>query len=190
MYKLFIDCETSGLDPVKNQVLTTALVICDENENVVSSKELKLKQIEGRIIDEKALEVNKINLAEHNEKALPIAEFCLEVEKFLTQYLSYNPPYSKVRVYGHNVKFDLDFLKHTFNKTYVEYPFHYHYQDTMIIAVLFKDLGVLPIDLRINLGSLCAYFGINAEFHNALEDTVATAKLYFKMLDLLRGARK
>lgn len=180
MHKVFIDTETSGLDNLKHQILTVAIVLCDNNGNEVFSEEYKVKQQDWAEINTRALEVNGIVLEEHNKTALSELEVAQKIHDVLKMYGLFRPI-----VIGQNVTFDIGFLQNMFKRTELKYPFDYHFQDTMVLANVLKDVGKMPI-VNVKLVTIANFFGLSTDFHRALEDARMTAKVYYKMIELIR----
>lgn len=180
--KIFIDTETTGLDPIKNQILTIGIVIVDSNLNISYQEEIKIKQQDWAIINQKAMEINKIDLLLHNKSAIGELDACTSIIEILKKYDLINS-----QLYGHNVSFDITFLKKMFERNIVNYPFDYHFNDTMVLAISLKDAGLITID-SFSLSKMCAGYGINFNFHNALDDALASVELYKKFMGILKHA--
>jgi len=179
-HKIFMDTETSGLDNQKNQILTIAIVICDDNRNELFAEEFKVAQQPWAQINKQALEVNGINLEEHNKTADSEVVVLQKINKVLQTYGLFRP-----MVIGQNVTFDIGFVQAMCKRQFMRYPFNYHFQDTMVLANALKDVGKIDIP-NVKLGTIAGFFGLDTDFHRALEDTRMTAQVYYKMLDLIK----
>jgi len=62
------DCETSGLDSCKHNLLTACFIILDKNLIEIDRLNLSIKY-ENYTIDTKALEVNKIDMIQHHNNS-------------------------------------------------------------------------------------------------------------------------
>jgi len=181
--RVFFDCETSGLDAGTNQILTFAIVI-DEDNRVLFEREWKVRQMDWAVIDSYALTVNKINLDEHNASAMSEQEFVSDLSAVLRSHRVFaSVPY------GHNLAFDIPFLRAACRRAGMGFPFGYHFGDSMIFALALRDAGVLSFPSA-KLSELCSLFGITSDnFHGALDDTRATRALYLKLLAVVREKR-
>jgi len=91
-------------------------------------------------------------------------------------------------VTGHNVGFDVAFLRAAYGRTEVMYPFDYHTLDVWSLA--FFILGSEGVRLpKYNLDDLCGLYGIRRpSVHNALDDVRATAEVLRYLSAAVRGA--
>jgi DNA polymerase III alpha subunit (gram-positive type) len=97
----------------------------------------------------------------------------------------------KISVCGHNVGFDLGFIKALFKKYRIEnYDsiINYRTEDTCCLARTFVKAGLLPEGCTA-LGKLVKFFDIKMEqhekLHNAGTDTRLTAEVYYRLLNIL-----
>lgn len=183
MYYLSFDCETTGLLP-KCNVLTTYFAILDENLNIIDELDIKIKH-DYYIVFTKALEINKIDLIQHEQNSISIIEANSQILKFLKKYET------QYRIIGHNIKFDIDMLLSNkllsidIIKLYFDKDF---YLDTYKIAQLLKSKKKINKCQSLSLSKLCYYFDININleenFHNCKYDTQCTIELFKKLIEL------
>lgn len=177
-YKVFIDTETGGLSPNLHDVLTLACVIDDENKQTIFSKEWLIK---GTRVTEEALNVNKINLIEHNKVAQTIDEVAQELlelfkEKEINDYV----------IVGQNVMFDIGFITRQIYPQNNTNPFiNCFIHDTKQMAQTYKLKNNVDLP-KLNLQTLTEHFGMTVNFHNALEDVKATRHVYYSLLERLQ----
>ena len=182
--KVFLDLETTGLNPVRNGILTIGVII-DINGKRVHSKEIKVKCFKH--VDNYALKVNGINLEEHNKIALSEKQAILK----LNEYLSGNK-FDNV-LYCHNAVFDVPFLKRFYEEAIVEFPFSYNSVCTLSLAKALKDVGMIGKYQSLKNEELYKFFGGDVSklnFHNALDDIRATRHNYYEMLKLIKGVHE
>ena len=187
--KLFIDTETGGLDPQVHSLLTIGLCAVNEDGKIIDYLQVGIKH-DTYVVSSQALSVNNINLCSLNTTK---ADAFKMINNFINCYFKS----SKIQIAGHNVNFDIGFLKHFWNENIKEIPeyldpkeynkvFDYHYTDTMQIAQFLKDCGVLKIK-NVKLATLCEELGIvNQNAHTALSDAMATVEVYNKMMKLIK----
>lgn len=186
---LFIafDCETGGFDAETRSLLEAYFLVFDENFTPVADLHLFIKPDKGvpYQVDAEALEVNGINLVEHDKKAMTLQDAKTKLYNFLE---TTNPGGAQKMVpVGQNVYFDLDFLFNCLvrDKTWKKYC-SYHVVDTAGIAQLMKIMGLMPIDNKTSLGELAKFFNIKTgKLHGAKEDTVVSVKVFRAMKELL-----
>lgn len=177
---LALDCETSGLDCNKHNLLSIYCRIMNENFECIDEIELNIKYTDYTV-NMKALEINNIDLLVHHRTAKD-----LNVSKKLFRYFL-DKNYNKTRyiLIGHNIKFDIDFITDTLltNEEYFKY-FNFANIDTMILAQNLKLCNKIDQNVQLNLKSLCDYYKINIEnekFHTAKFDTLMCIELLKKM---------
>lgn len=180
---LFIDTETGGLDPGKHSLLSVALVVW-EGGKIVDAQEWLIN--DGILsVTAEALAVNRIDLVKHRQTALSPPE---SIDKLLAFIGRHFPGQEKITLAGHNVHFDIGFLKSFFsanNKDFSEF-FSHRVIDTSSILHYLHLAGKLK-QKAVSSDEAFALFGIKVEGrHTALGDALATARLFTKLLRLIK----
>lgn len=177
---LFCDVETGGLDPKTDALLSVGLAVLSDGE-IVGSAHWDV-QPEGRRVDPEALAVNGIDLDRHVRFAYSREVVAGLVATFCRTVFGEQP----ATLGGHVVSFDVGFLKELFVGRRYGTLFSHRTIDTAIIARFLMDAGLLRAESA-GLGSVCEALGIvNPRPHDALEDALASAAAYAKMLKLVR----
>ncbi len=183
---LFIDIETGGLDPSRHSLLSLALVVW-EDMMIIDSQEILLN--DGILnVTEEALSINKIDIEKHKRVAISPA---LAIEKILLFINKHFPQQGKITLAGHNVQFDISFLRLLFTKNKQEFSnfFSHRIIDTSSILYYLYLAGYIK-QKAISSDEAFDYFGIKVEGrHTAKGDAIATAQLFTKLL-LLTNKRK
>lgn len=184
---LFADTETGGLEPESSSLLSVGLVVW-ENGNIINEKEILLKENNLKLSD-KAMGINKIDInahitkaVEHNEAIRLIKDFCFE--NFVI------PPL--ITLAGHNINFDIKFLKHLFKQSDNLYSkiFSHRSIDTASILKFLYFSNILETDIS-SSDAAFKHFSINIEKrHTALGDARATALLFNELLKLVSQPNK
>lgn len=183
-----LDNETGGLaDDVS--LLSTYLEVVDEQFNVVDSLELYTKPNDGIYkVEAGGLEVNKINLVEHDKIAITYSEAGQKLFNFLKK----NSQDGKIKLIplGKNVQFDVLGLQRTLlQKKNMEKFVSYRQLDITAIAMGLQIKGKLPADMSLSLGSLAQYFNVynlvQGNAHEAKYDTRVTVLVFQKLLELM-----
>jgi len=178
---LCMDTETTGLSEDCN-VLTAYFIILDSSLNEIASLDLKIKHNCYKVYT-KAMEVNKINLIEHEKTAITKANAKEQLEQFLSIYKT-NEKYIPL---GHNVSFDLKMLKSNqiLSDSAIECHLSPNSIDTLTIAKFMKSCKKIPVKQSLSLVKICAYFEISLitelEAHNAEYDIKMTIELFKKL---------
>ncbi len=182
---LFLDTETGGLDPHLHDLLSIGLVVWEKGK-LLAEKEIKVQGRPERCT-EQALRVNKIQLEEHNRQALPPKAAVREVIAFLEENFDYKP----VIVGGHNVGFDLAFLRVLFAKgglNLEDYLSHRVIDTSSILQYLGLLQGYDREQLQRAASSDEAFRHYRIPLskrlrHTALGDARATAQLFSHLID-------
>jgi len=180
---LGMDTETGGL--TKDSCLLTAhFAVCDYQFNIIDELELFTKPNDGQYnVAAQALEVNGIDLINHDKRAQTYSEAGQELRNFLWKY-SQNGKVKLVPV-GKNVGFDV--IKVTDNllgmKTWNQFVSYRLYDITGIVLYL-KRTGKLPQDAPDSLSGLAQYFGIEEVWHTAKGDNYAGIAVVKKLESL------
>lgn len=180
---LVIDTETGGLDPGKHSLLSIAGVIWGLETPPQTLFSFYVRE-DNLSIDPEALAVNKINLNEVVSKGLTPKEACLFIQQKLTLVLNPNSetflPSEPLTVAGHNVGFDIAFLKRLFrlgNSDVYSKLFSHRSLDTASVLKFLQLMGHIPSG-KVNSDILFQYCGVvvpEEHRHTALGDAVGTA---------------
>lgn len=189
------DCETTGLDPLKSELLTVHVRFLDRNLELVSHHSIKTKP-SGLylIVDPEAIRINKIDLYEHvNDPAtmeyreageylrrLIRSQYTEEqLRKLDDKKLNFRQP--KIEPIGQQVDFDVDFLEEKLMPDF-ELLISRKRLDTAVIANWLKLTGHIPEDMSISLVSLAKFYGVEySTAHDAMEDTIVTVEILKRM---------
>lgn len=179
---LFIDTETGGIDPASHSLLSLALVVWKELE-IRASIEILVN--DGVLhVTEKALEINGINLSEHQKKAVtPV----IALERFHQFLDTHFPKDEKIILGGHNINFDVNFLNAFLTQNGVNFQqrFSHRFVDTSAILFYLYLTGKIKRKLTASQDAF-DYFGITVQGrHTALGDAFATAQLFSKLISIL-----
>jgi len=178
---LFVDLETGGIDPLTHSILSIGLVVWSDL-NIVDSLELCVNDGVLNVTSE-ALEINKINLETHKKKSLSSKQAIEKVLFFIQQHFEAN---EKITLAGHNVNFDVNFLRYFFKKNNVDFNayFSHRFIDTSSILYYLYFSGKLKKKC-VSSDEAFQYFRISvSKRHTALDDAKATAELFNKLLVL------
>lgn len=189
------DYETTGLTPGVNEPISMAAVMLDENLKEVSRFAHRIIMVNRpHEWSDKAKEVNRIPVqevlfnGEHGAKVL--IEFLSWVSKNL-------PPNEKALLAGHNVQFDIAFLKAMIADYslwlqqvspgfHFEKLFDYHVLDTFVMFY-FTKVVVQKVTKKARLVNAAEYYGIPHSAHNAEGDVDACAEVLRLMSKELGG---
>ena len=182
-----VDVETTGLDPNYHEIWQVGILALDSNIKPAKAflpfyVNLKINYPER--IDPKAIR-NRLAFAELQQRALdPFTAADLLDSWFEKLHL---PIYKKICPLAQNWPFDRSFLIEWLGIKSYEHLFSPWYRDTMTTAILDSDLcnfkGEKILFTEYGLPFLCNKLKIkNERAHDALQDSVATAECYRRML--------
>ena len=165
--KVFVDVETSGLDPFVHGPLTVGLY------EPKSEAELLIQMRLGEDVQwtAKALEVNGIDESELHDEKFPLpADAAAEIVKFLGSIEG------RVQLCGWNVSFDRGFLdNHVFED--VQPAIAYYWFDVASVA------SAMAQETYLSLAKASKKFGVTPEppVHNALEGAKNCARVWLAL---------
>jgi len=162
-----LDIETSGFDPLKNEVLEIGFVFFEPTKNG-----FKITEEYSRVFKPNGeVPANILGLTGISQEELDNAESFSDHKEDLQQKLK------EAVIVGHNIVFDIKFLESTGLKF-----------SGQVIDTLDLVQWILPTHHSYNLENLMHTFGIShKEAHRALADSKATLKLLEKLLQVYSG---
>lgn len=180
MKKVFyFDVETTGLDPVKHDIIQLAGYIEIDGE-IKEEFNFKYRPLDFDTINPGALEINGVTIEQLKE--YPHADATrTQLVTIFNKYIDKFNKEDKFIVAGYNVQFDISFLSSFFKKCGDNFLFSY--LDGRAILDPYPVLQFLKANKIINIPTLkltdvCKHFGIGfVNAHDALADIEATKKL-------------
>ena len=184
---IVVDTETGGLDPARHSILSVAAVVWDSAE---------LGDACEFFVAESVVEVAPTAILRNN---IDVSWVCRNgispaaaVEK-LNSFLEFHFPGLKdgqrVALAGHNVAFDVGFLKRLYRLAGADYEkvFSHRVLDTASVARFLMLAGRLAVS-GVGLDELLTHFGLTADLderHSALGDAKVTAQLLQELVKLV-----
>lgn len=176
--KIFwFDVETTGLDPVKHDIVQLAYLI-EIDGKIIESANLLMQPFDYSTICQESLDIHGRTIDEIKNYPNPrsvYAELISVLEKYVDRYNRSD----KFHHAGYNSKFDLDFLKQFFVKNkdvYFGSWFNYRAIDPLTLLHVLDGLDKVSIP-NYKLETVCKYFDIPINAHDALSDITATRAL-------------
>ena len=184
---LWLDTETTGLNPNIHGLREVGFIV--EIDGVVMEKGVFYinpftyeKQIE---IDDYALFISNKTIEElktYDRSSLSLKEFI----KTIVKYINVNSKEDVFTIAGYNVGFDIGFIKAWFDdigpKDAYKTLFNYKALDVFSLVFFLRNLDLIDTE-NDKLETLCKYFNIDIDAHNALSDILATKQLYETIVD-------
>ena len=186
MKVLWLDTETTGLDPDKHGIIQLAMIIDIDGEKK-DSLVLNMRPT-GRIATPEALEVNGCT----NEQIRgfePWESVYHKVVEFMGKYVDKFDKEDKFILGGQNVGFDSDMMmswfKHCGDKYWFSWVKAGAYIDTLRVITFLQWSGKVPILENRKNETICKHFGIDlSNAHDAMADIEATRAAAYKMRGL------
>ena len=180
---LWLDVETTGLDCKKHGLREVGFIIeidgveVDKGVFKINPFTYTTKDVE---IDDYALEISKVSI--EDLKSYDRVSYCFkELMNKLVKYVNVNNRNDCFVIVGYNVAFDIGFIKEWFKEMGLQDSykdlFHYKSLDVFPLVFALRHLGLNSAE-NDKLETMCNYFDIEIEAHNALSDIEATKKLY------------
>lgn len=176
---LVLDTETGGLDPETDALLSVGLVDWQDGD-VLRQAEIMV-DAEGLACDPKALAVNNIDLDVHHAYSVSRQEAARCIREFCR-------PMGRPWLTGHNIQFDIGFVRRLFTREELRRTFSHRVLDTMQVLAYLGHCGRIPDGIG-KLDQAIEHFGIDVPTgrrHTALADALATASLYTELLKVAR----
>lgn len=188
---LVLDTETGGVDPDRHSLLSIGAVVWEDGRQGAELEVLVAEPV--FTVTARAMEINRIDLVAHARQAAAPADALAILTGFVVaQFPQELKSGEKVVLAGHNVGFDIGFLKRLFRTagTDFEAMFSHRSLDTASVLRFLWLAGMLPEDAAASTEAF-RYLKIKipqADRHTALGDARATAELLTRLVELTRGA--
>ena len=186
-YFLF-DKETGGIRK-EMSLLTLYGHILDDNLNILDTIDLKIKPDDGVYhVNAQGLEINRINIVEHDRIAKPLSEVKTRFKNYICGW-SLN---QKLTPIGHNVRFDVKFVKTHLLEDWDRY-FDRRHIDTASVGKFLALSGIVPKLKTYSLSEMAQALMIEVNEdsrHEAKFDADLTLNVLRNMTQLIKGRNK
>lgn len=173
----WFDVETTGLDPIKQDIIQLAFLI-EINGKVIESQNLLMQPFDYTTIEQEALEVHDRTIDEIKTYPAPKDAY-IKLIAILEKYVDRYDRTDKFHHAGYNTRFDMDFLRQFFIKngdSYFGSWFNYRGIDPLPLLHLLDVIGTVSLT-NFKLETVCKHFDIPLAAHDALSDVYATRNL-------------
>ena len=191
MKLLYLDTETTGLEPPRNAIIQISGLI-EIDGTIVREFDFRLRPHLDALIEQQALDANHISREELLDptRLEPIDAYKKLKSIFLTYIDKYNKE-DKLYLVGQNVHFDYGFLLELWKRNgdmYLGSFIHYHKIDLIALTATARLAGILPKDKApsLNLATLSKLFGLGEQQHDSLDDIKKTREIFLRMVELMK----
>jgi len=187
---LWLDTETTGLYPVKNDIIQLSCIVD------IDGKEVDRFNSYMKPFDEGNIQYEALSVTGHKREDVlnfpdPVVVFNDFID-FLDKHVDKYNRNDKFILGGHNVIFDKKFIESTAKKCGFKYLFSYidyHTMDTAQMVMICRLLGFMgPGSTK--LIDVCKQFGIELSAHDSMNDIKATKELAYTLKSLILGEKK
>ena len=176
---IYIDTETTGLFPNKHGLTQLAAIV------VIDGKEINSVNMNINPktyctftpeIEDVALEIQgktREEIALNLKSNYQFKEFVSGINPYLKED-------EKFQIVGYNTSFDIGFVKAWFKDNDAKFSDYFTYKDIDVFALVkhLRLLGLMDDCENDKLSTVCKYFSIELDAHDAMNDIVATRELY------------
>jgi DNA polymerase III epsilon subunit-like protein len=188
-----IDVETGGLDPQQHAILSLGVVALDTASGHTTALELLINDPHGDVT-EQAIRKNRLDPAQVRRTGLSPGEAVRRLEDFVLPHLQAG---QRAVLAGHNVAFDVAFLRRLYRLAAAEDDFNARYGyrtvDLHSAYMLLAEAGLVPWLARASLDAIAFSLGVPQDpdkRHTALGDALTTARCLWKLLQRARSAAR
>ena len=174
---LYFDSETTGIDPVKNDIIQLSGAV-EIDGDVKEVFDIKMQPHSFENISNEALEVHGMTI-EDIKKFQPAKEGYYKFISILQKYVSKFDRSDKFYPAGYNAGFDINFVAEKFKKCgdkYLGSWWNWNAIDPLPILRWMDMKGKISL-VNYKLETVCKHFGIEIKAHDALSDIQATIKV-------------
>lgn len=188
-YSIYVlDTETTGLDPVKYDVIEVSILRLEDGEQ----KSWFMQPTNPAQFEVAALRINGHKIEDLRHETVEGRETYQDPNKTIIDIENWLmedglPTQQRVLI-GQNISFDRDMLKHLWRKcdSADSFPFGRKYMDTMVIE-MFLDYCNGEMDKKYSLVNIIKQYGVkNEKAHNAAADVRATKEVFVAQVERVK----
>jgi|TARA_Y100000034_G_scaffold19875_2_gene22613 DNA polymerase III epsilon subunit-like protein len=182
MKVFYFDVETTGFDPVKNDITQIAGII-EIDGQTKDRFNMRCQPLNWDNINEQALAITGVSREKLKEYPLP-GVIHKRLLALLGKYVDKHDRSDKFYMAGYNaIRFDADFLSNFFKKQNDDYFgswFNWKIIDPFPVLYFWEWLGKIKLE-SYKLEAVCKYYNIEIDAHDAFSDISATRKLIYEL---------
>lgn len=183
MKVLYFDTETTGLDPVKNDIIQLAGMV-EINGKIKEEFNFFSQPFSYENVSQEALDIYGISI--DTIKGFPKPETLrIRLIRLMGKYVDKYNRNDKFYPAGQNVKFDIDFLEENFKKNndmYFGSWFWRYCIDLYSLSTILRYKEILNTE-NLKLETLARHFEVELKAHDAMSDIKATREIIRIIMD-------
>lgn len=180
---MWLDTETTGLNKEKCDIIQLAGIIIIDGEEKERFN-FHIQPVNYENIESEALMKTNITIEKLKTFELP-QEVFQKFKNMLAKYIDKYNKDDKFYLAGHNVQFDLEFLKSFFNKqedTFFGSWFYYHTIDLMAFANILHTAGLIYFpNKKLETIAQTLKIPVGGELHDAMIDIDITRRCFCRL---------
>ena len=178
---LFFDLETTGLNPMVDEIIQFSAVI-EIDDEIIEEIDLKARPTDSKLIQPEVLKLLGTTEDEIMSRELSQVELYEAILAFYDKHVDKYDRNDKLIPVGYNIDFDKSFMRQFFlhhDNRYIDSYFNHHSLDVMAFTHIFLIYGKIPpCQENLKLTTMCKYAKIPLEkAHDSLYDTHAMRRL-------------
>jgi len=180
----FVDTETNGLDPKIQSPWQIAGIVKSKLFKFDKEINITMCPFSPETSSPKALELGRVNgeqlTIDHLKKMQTSLKALNELSSFLSESCDTFDKNDKLIIVGYNVNFDKDMLYHFWKRNNNNYFFSFFHKYVIDVYAFIQPLWLLGVIDTVNckLETVCNFYNIEIDAHDALSDIKATMKLF------------
>lgn len=188
MKTIWIDVETTGLEPATNTIIELAALYENGKDKSVFHVYIlpELRPDDFETIEE----LTGITWEYLQQNGITETEAYMGFIGWLAKHIDKYDKTDKAIFAAYNAKFDNDFIRELFKRNNDNYFGSWFYSaslDIMGTVIQCVRLGLIPVPVNFKNVTICESFGIEHKAHSALDDIKASRNAQLKMEGLLRN---
>lgn len=188
---IYLDVETSGIDPQKHAIVQVAWITEVDGRQTSEGNLLVQPPLEAAV-DPDAMAIHGITQAELNESGVSVTSAVTTLRDDWARIINKYDRSDKATLCAYNLRFDFDFLRAMFERagdTYLGSWIQFgRWLDPMYVATFAQHVGLMPRTENLKLSTIAQALGIpNDDAHDALADIRMTRAVIRRLTNMVKS---